>query len=192
MFVYGYSATGARAPQIMSSFGYCGSGYLCRHGGVVRVSERKAASCNAILRGGGGRGTGNQRSPFFAPFFNMIERPVPETYRHYNAGLTCTYGSEVRCARGLSIETSASHPALRSRQLGPIKAELLADPAQVAWIEVLVRTAKRRLRCPSFSMHRYHNRTLATLMMFTIVEATPTLRQPIPKCRAFHYCSPVK
>ena len=41
---------------------------------------------------------------------------------------------------GLSIVTGASRPSLRSRQLGPIEAEFLADPVHVALIEVLVRT----------------------------------------------------
>jgi hypothetical protein len=81
----------------------------------------------------------------------------------------------------------ASHSALRPRQIGPIEAEFLAYPTRVAWIEVLARTTKRRLRCPPFSMHGHHDMTLATVMMFMMVEATPSLGQPIPKCRAFHY-----
>ena len=36
-------------------------------------------------------------------------------------------------------------------------------------------------------MHGHHDMTLATVMMLMMVEATPSLRQPIPKCRAFHY-----
>jgi hypothetical protein len=59
---------------------------------------------------------------------------------------------------------SALHPALRSRQLGPIEAEFLADPAHVARIEVLARAAKRRLRCSPFSMHRRYDVTLTALL----------------------------
>jgi len=92
---------------------------------------------------------------------------------------------------GLAIETGASYPALRSRQPGPIEAEFLADPAQVARIDILARTTQRRLRCPPFSMHRHHNRTLATLVMLLPVEAAPLLRQPFPKCSAFHDRTPV-
>jgi hypothetical protein len=40
----------------------------------------------------------------------------------------------------LSNETGVSHPALWSGQLRPIETEFLADPAQVALIEVLART----------------------------------------------------
>jgi pimeloyl-ACP methyl ester carboxylesterase len=84
----------------------------------------------------------------------------------------------------------ASHSALRPRQIGPIEAEFLAYPTRVARIEVLARTTKRRLRCPPFSMHGHHDMTLATIMMFMMfmmVEAIPSPRQPIPKCRAFHH-----
>jgi hypothetical protein len=81
----------------------------------------------------------------------------------------------------------ASHSALRPRQIGPIEAEFLAYPTRVARIEVLARTTKRRLQCPPFSIHGHHDMTLATIMIFMMVEATPSLRQPIPKCRAFHY-----
>ena len=57
------------------------------------------------------------------------------------------------------------------RQLRPIEAELLTDPAHVARIEVLVRTTKRRLRRPPFSMYRHHDETLAAFLLRK-VEAT--------------------
>jgi hypothetical protein len=81
--------------------------------------------------------------------------------------------------------------ALRSRQFGKIEAEFFADTSQVTRVDVLARTPKRRLRCPPFSMHRYHDLTLAALLMLMTVEATPLLRQPFPKCSAFHYRPPV-
>ena len=93
---------------------------------------------------------------------------------------------------GLAIVMGASHSALWPRQLGPIETEFLAYPARVARVEVLARATKRRLRCPPFPMHGHHDMTLATVMMFMMVEATPSLRQPTPKCRAFHYRPPVR
>jgi hypothetical protein len=92
-----------------------------------------------------------------------------------------------RATLPLGLSGVASHSALRPRQIGPIEAEFLAYPTRVARIEVLARTTKRRLRCPPFSMHGHRDMTLATIMMFMMVEAIPSPRQPIPKCRAFHY-----
>lgn len=95
------------------------------------------------------------------------------TSQHFLPEVTLT---AVEFGRGieLRLRATSSHCGQSHRQLGPIKAEFLADPAQVARIEVLVRTTKRRLRRPPFSMHCHHDESLAALLLGK-VEAAPLL-----------------
>ena len=112
------------------------------------------------------------------------------------ASIQCLYRDAGRpCACHIGppkpVVTGASHTTLRPRELGPIEAKFLTDPAHVARIEILARAAKRRLRCSPFAVNRHHDMTLAPFLMLMAVEAAALLGKPLSECRSFHKYSPI-
>ena len=108
-----------------------------------------------------------QRPRCFYANSGFCSVPDRQIGQHGN-GENLSFGQRREC-----LHTSRS--SLRFGQFGPIEAEFLTDSAHVVWIQVLVRTTKRRLRRPPFSMHRDHDETLSALLLRK-VEATPSLR----------------
>jgi hypothetical protein len=58
-------------------------------------------------------------------------------------------------------------------------------------VKSLTRSSKRDFCFSTFTMHRHHRLTFATLVMFMMIEAAPAVGQPFAKRRAFHQCSPI-
>jgi hypothetical protein len=80
---------------------------------------------------------------------------------------------------------TTSGAALRSRKLGPIKAECFADLANRTGVKIVALTDQRQFRSPSCTVN--HQSPVTGSSSFGLrIEATPMLGKPLSEGSVFH------